>query len=623
MSKSGVGRLWTNSTFQQEFRKTRTIFLPRSFMVALLSFVYTLGFIITPYWALIQPPTRMLFFLGLIIIVGIAWIYTATNSLEIQFDFNDFLVGCLSVAGIVALNYRQLTSVIPFKGDDGFHIDRTLELVGIIPFKWIIGALVSFAVVMYLSIKKPRLAIFISIPVILSLILFFQIQNPFGEMEQSKFFLRYPFINYWFFAFVPKITSIIINPYHEILFRLIPVLSIGILAWSFQKRVEISDVPTKFVLALCAATVPSVFYYSSILYIEPPAILMMTIVCLDIINLTHLNGREVTRNPNWYALILIGFIKETTAPFLLCFLACREIIQLRKWYTAKEGKSLLAFLAEELGIIFSVLVPVVLYLYFRSELTSTRSYIPHLSNLFDPSIYPQIVRSFLEQFGVFCFFFLCGCILLTASKDYSTLFIQLSLIVASLAFFIMDDKVYVGYSRFNLYIFPPILAVASIFIRWIFLQKRILGILLIFLALLVNLLISPINLDGTKAPYWGNYMIDTSEHYYPYEDAFLWLRDNDKNGQILFTGLDFQYSFQFYWNKLDWHPSRDGIQSDNSYNETIAVSKILEKAERENFDFVVYRVLGQDFTQPYETNGFQSKIFRNSAHTLIIYYKKQ
>jgi len=602
---------------------TRTILLPRSFMVAILAFVYTLGFIITPYWILIQPTPRVPFFLGLIISMGIVWVYTATNSLEIQYNFRNLLLGCIIVAGIIALNYRSLNSVIPFKGDEGFHIERTLELVGIIPAKWILVAFVSFTIVMYLSIKKPRWAIYVGVFIILGPILFFLIQNPFREIVQPKFFLRYPFINYWFFALIPKIASIISSPYHEILYRIIPVLSIGILAWSFQNHIKVSEPPLKLVLAFFVATVPSIFYYSSILYIEPPAILMMTIVCLDIKNLTHQNSREVTQNPNWYALILIGLLKETTTPFLLCFIACREIVQFQNWYKAREEKSLAGFLVLEFGIVFAVLAPVIFYLYIRSELTSTRSYNPHPSNLFDPSIYPIIVRSFLEQFGFILFFFICGCIVLIASKDYSILFIQLLLIVATLAFFIMDNRVYVGYSRFNLYIFPPVLAVASIFIRWIFLRKRILGTLLIFLGLLVNLLISPIYLDGSKVPFWGNYMIDTSEHYYPYEDALLWIKDNYKDGQILFTGLDFQYSFQFYWNKLDWHPSRDGIQSDNSGNETTAISKILEKAERENFNFVVYRVLVQDFIQPQETSGFQSKIIKNSAHTLIIYYKKQ
>ena len=109
--------------------------------------------------------------------------------------------------------------------------------------------------------------------------------------------------------------------------------------------------------------------------------------------------------------------------------------------------------------------------------------------------------------------------------------------------------------------------------------------MLVLFALFFNLLTSPVYLDGTKVPYWGNYFIDTSEHYYPYQDAFIWLIGNYKNERILFTGLDFQYSFQFYWNKLDWHPRREGIQTENSDNETIALSGILNKAEKENFDY--------------------------------------
>ena len=274
----------------------------------------------------------------------------------------------------------------------------------------------------------------------------------------------------------------------------------GILAWSFQKHITVSEIPLKLLLAFGMATIPVVFYYSSILYIEPPAILLMTLVCLDIKDLTHENAGKLTQNPNWYALILIGFIKETATPFLLCFLVCREIIQLQKWFTTEQEKPLASFLAVELRIIFSVLAPAFLYLYFRSDLTSTRSYIPHLLNLFDPSIYPLIGRSLVEQFGPFLLFFLCGCILLITRRKYSILLCQLLLITITLVFYITDNKILIGYSRFDLSILPPILTVASMFIGWIFLQKHIVGIALVLSALVVNLIISPVYLDGTKMP---------------------------------------------------------------------------------------------------------------------------
>jgi hypothetical protein len=494
--------------------------------------------------------------------------------------------------------------------------------------EWVLGVLLLFILFIYSAIKSPKWAALIGIIIVVSTVyVWFFLQKNFflDELKDPVFFLRYPFINYLLFVLTPKLASLISSPYYEFLYRIIPVLSMAGIVWSVQRRMAVPEIPLMLALVLSIATIPIVFYYSSILYIEPPAILLMMIVCLEIKNLTHENSRKLAQNPNWYALILIGFIKETTIPFLLCFLAFRETIQLRKWFTTEQAetpkKSLAVFLAQETGVIFSVLAPAFLYLYFRSSLTGTRSYAPHILNLFDPSIYPLISRSLTEQFGPFLLFFICGCILLTVGRGVSTLLFHISLIAVTLVFYIMDNKIYIGYSRFNLFVLPPMLAVASIFIEWVFLQKRVVGIVLIFTALFINLLISPVHLDGVKKPYWGNYLIDTSEHYYPYQDAIIWLKDNYMEGRILYTGLDYPYSFKFYWNKLDWHARREGITTENNDNETIAVSKILEKAERENYDFVVYRVLGQNFIQPQDTGKFNVKIIKNSAHTLIIYYK--
>ena len=595
--------------------------------MALLASIYILGFIISPYWLVLHSTTERAALLGLLIGAGILWIYLSTSSLEFHFNPRDYLTGGLILLGIILLNYRALNSVIPFRGDEGFHIDRTLVVLTKVSLGWILGEIVLFILFIYSAIKSPKWAVFIGIIILASAVWFFLQKNPFvEELKDPIFFLRYPFINYWLFILAPKLASLVSSPYHEFLYRIIPVLSMGAIAWSVQRHVAIRETPLKIALIFSIATIPVVFYYSSILYIEPPAILLMTIVCLDIKNLTYENSREITKNPNWYALILIGFVKETTIPFLFCFLACREIIQLRKWFVTEQAnsprKSLALFLTQELGIIFSVLAPAFLYLYFRTSFTGiSRSYVPHILNLVNPSLYPIIIRALMEQFGPFLLFFICGCILLTIRREFSILFCQVALVAATLVFYIMDNTVLIGYSRFNLFILPPILAVAGIFIEWLFLQKRVVGMILIFSTLLINLLISPVHLDGVKQPYWGNYLTDTSEHYYPYQDALLWLKNKNIDGRILFTGVDYTYSFKFYWNKLDWHIKREGIATENNENESVAVSRILDKAERENFDYVVYRVLGQNFVQPQDTGKFRVKIIKNSAHTLIIYYQ--
>ncbi|HSB02517.1 MAG TPA: hypothetical protein VLE49_17825, partial [Anaerolineales bacterium] len=329
--------------------------------------------------------------------------------------------------------------------------------------------------------------------------------------------------------------------------------------------------------------------------------------------------------PSWYALLLIGFIKETTFPFLFCFIAVRMIVQLRAWSKRtseeKSGKTFLYLLIGELGIALSLLIPVVLYIYFRVTLISARGYIPRIENLVDLSIYPVIIRSFIEQFGPFLFFFLGGCIWLAIRREFIPLLYYAAVIVVTLVFNIMDTRAFIGYSRFNLFILPVILAGSVKFITWASQQKRYISIALILIAIGSNLLLSPIHLDGAKTAYWGNYLTDTSEHYYPYQDALVWLKNNHAEKRMLFTGMDFYYPFSFYWNKLDWKPKKDGIPSEGLPDETLAISSILKKAESEHYSVVVYRVLGKDPVLPGEMGEFRVQVIKNSAHTLLIFYK--
>jgi len=606
---------------------TYSISLPRGFSIAFLASIYILGFIITPYWILHESTIDIILHLVLTIGVGLVWLLLSTNSLQIEFSLKDGGLFLLLFVGVIALNYRPLNSVIPFRGDETHHIELTLNLMNrILPLEGL--AIILLLIIFMISgIKKQRWMIFIGILIVSCVIFYFLGENSFEDATKSpSFFLRYPFINYWFFAILPKLTSFITSPYHEALYRIIPILSMIGITWIYQKKLGIPNLASNIAWGFAVATIPLVFYYSSILYIEPPAVFLMTVVCLDINNLLYKSSKDISQTPSWYALILIGFIKETTIPFLLCFIAVRVIVQLQIWskktFKEKSERSWLHLLAGELGIIFILLAPALLYLYFRATLTSTRSFTPQISNLFDSTNYYFIVLSFIQQFGPFLFFFMAGCILLIAKREFTAVLCYTSLILVILAFHMMDYEVYAGYSRFNLFVLPPILAGSARFIIWATKQKQYIGSLLAFVAIVSNFLLSPVNLDGVKAPYWGSYRIDESEHYYPYQDALVWLKNNHAEKRMLFTGLDFYYPFEFYWNKLDWKPKRDGTRSEDNINdETIAISRVLEKAESERYSIVVYRVIGSNFVLPEETGEFRTQVIKNSAHTLIIFYK--
>ena len=350
--------------------------------------------------------------------------------------------------------------------------------------------------------------------------------------------------------------SLVIGPYHEILFRIIPFLSVVGLAWYFQRSINQKEIHSKFLWGLAIGTIPIVFYYSSILYLEIPAIFLMTLVCIRISNLLQKDFVGLKQDIGWYALILIGFIKETTLPFLLCFLIYRTIISL--WNRTSNEKlnphteetadvktklPIGQFFRDEFFVYFVTLLPIVYYLSFRTIFENTREYTLTLSNLLDISIYTVMGRSFLEQFGIFPVFFIGGCILLFKKKKYFILWFYIILIIGYALFYFLDQNEYIGYSRFNLFFLPPILAGSSYLIKAVIERKKIYGTRPCVCNDLSSLYLSPVQNDGTKVPLWGNYFTDTSEHYYPVEDALLWMKQNDPDGNVLSAGLVLQLFF--------------------------------------------------------------------------------
>lgn len=605
---------------------THSIRFAKGFSAAFLASIYILAFILTPYWLLHKSSFEIGFYLVLNIGVGLIWVFLSSDSFQIEFSSKDVWLFLLLLAGVFILNFRPLNSVIPYRGDETKHIETALGLAEKIPyFDWIV-AVVLFLIFIVCGARQNSSTIVAGIILVACIILYFLFNNPFPNVvNRPVLLLRYPFINYWFFAIVPELASAIGSPYHEVLYRVIPLLAMVGTAWVVQRRSGMSALPSALGWGFAIATMPVVFYYSSILYIEPLAVLLMALVCLQIEDLLYKESKDILQVPGWYALLLIGFVKETSIPFILCYVAVRTIVQTSLWLRRnrieKTQKTFIQLLIAEFGILVSLLTPAFLYMYYRTTLTDTRSYAPQVSNLFDASIYPVLLRSFIEQFGLFFLSFVCGCVLLFRKREFVSLLFFGAVVVATLAFHITDSRVYVGYSRFNLFILPSILAVSIRFISWASKQRQYMGGLLLGVTIGCNFLLSPVHLDGVKTAYWGNYLTDTSEHYYPYQDALLWLKNNHAKNRVLFAGVDFYYPFQFYWDKLDWKPRKNEIPSEGIDDETLAIASILKKAENEHYTVVVYRLIGRNFVLPKEMREFRVQAIQNSAHTVLIFYK--
>ena len=609
------------SSFGRTLQATREIELPRSFVVALLASFFSLALIFTDYWNIPDPLPIELMLLLATILLGAAWSFMAAARLRISFKIIHILLFVLLLGGVFWINYLPLTSDLPWRGDEDHHFRFVLALVrmmGKFPLYAALLILAALALVLFLAWRKPKAAVILALTVTGILLLPYPEESLFGS-------LRYPYINYWIYTLTLYPWGQLFGYYNEILFRIVPFLSAVALAWFYRRELKLGMEPAGLLWAFAVALIPSVFYYSSVLYLEMPAVFLMTWACLRAEKLLTGSFNEVRQDVGWYALILIGFIKETTLPFLVCFAAARAIVTLVRGIKGKTSGATAARVLGEVAIHFITLMPLAYYLLFRTIFADTRSYQFTPSNLLDPQVYLVLARSFLEQFGIFVLFFIAGVVLLVVRREYPQVLFYLLVIAGYSAFYLLEQKAYIGYSRFNLFMLPAFLAGAAVFIRWLTRWRKAAGYALVVAAIVSSLLLSPVNRDGTKKTGWGDYFFETSEQYYPVEESIDYLKEYHSKESTLFGGIYYEYTFSFYFTKLHWRPDKRDMLLSNEFvhNDQVNLQEALMKADEEGYDNLFFFVLGD--TQPRAPVGSAftlEKVIKNMAHQVMIFHRQ-
>ncbi|MFC1975644.1 hypothetical protein ACFLXQ_04540 [Chloroflexota bacterium] len=591
--------------------------LHRSFIFAILFCVFTLAYILSPYWIISSVAWKRYLLLISSAGLGLLWSYFSSNKLEIQSQKISWWSFLLLFAVLGILNYKPIFSVIPWRGDEDFHIRGAIELWLSMRFQGILAAFL-FILFLYEGWRRSRQLLISAIFLVLFIVLILS----YGNADYASI-LRYPYISKWVSMGILSLTTPFFGLFSEVSYRIVPFVSAVLLVWFCQYKFA---VPSKIgvLFGIAIGTMPLVFYYSSILYLEMPAVLLMTFVCFNIKELLQRDLRDLSKHPAWYALILIGFIKETTIPFIFSFILIRFII---RFWPFSISRMQFSDLIDEVKVIFCTSFPLILYVFYRDHFGVWRKFSPDLQYLFNFEVYKILLRAFWEQFVLFMLLAIGGGIVLALKKQYLILSFLLLAFVADLVFHIIDESGYLGYSRFHLFLVPVI--IVSTFYFLVFLNQKsprstvfILGGVIAF-----NIIFSPINLDGTKKPLWGNYRLDISEHYYPYQEAILWLKENHLSDRVRFAGLYYPYAFEFYFQKFNWAPTFDvqyvekiqyyvGGEKDDAEN----LGKSLFKAKTDDVQVVLYHMLGEDIPEIQDKHGFdKEKVFRNDAHTLVLY----
>lgn len=602
-----------------------------------LFIIFIIGFIATPYWQV--PDTRLekISLLGITLLGGVIWVLVSSGRCQLQIKRKDILLFLAIVLAAGLLSYLTIQSVIPWRGDEDLHLGRTIRAFrSFRPEILVLFSVILISIILF-SRSKP-LASLLLLGFVLSMIVILNIQYRPLIKPDEQFLIRYPFFNYWLYMAIPTIFSIFGKERLEFLYRIIPLVSSAGIAFLFAKKIQnTSRYPVIVLWVLSVLSMPLIYYYSSIYYLEPLAIFLMCVVAVNIDRLVKATSSEIKTIPAWYAFLLIGFIKETTAVFIFTFIVIRWLYQFKPiyshWILKKINPhsiktSYKEIILNEISITYSVLFPLIFYLFLRNSLVEIgRQYSVNIVNLFRFDTYQLFLRAFFDQFGFIIALWVVGIILFFYKKKFIKAAFTLILGCLVPLFFALDQWIYIGYSRFNLFMVPAILLAATFVIQWLNSKKSFFVYLLLVITITINILISPINLDGTKRPFWGNYNYDTSEHYYPFDAAFKYLKQKQVYN-IFISGMTYPYYYKFYLAKYNLTAKVNEKVAPT--NEVMSLEDAVTYATTKEFDAVIYPIL-KDIRQPdndqeieikKDIYGYSTKQICNLAHCLLVLTSK-
>ena len=535
--------------------------LKREYIFLIFSFFYLLAYIYSPYWNIFSAvPYKILAFI-LLPAAGFFWAYHISSDVKISIEpvNKSFLV--LLTVMVYLVNYRPLSANIPWMGDEDFHINCVIALskyidiiltlsIDFVKKEPLVAATAGLVLILTtLFLLKSKLSVYKKAIILISLLSLpagaVILRHPLSFTRFTVVVLRYPFFQKWFNLFFtyPYLYSQIA------LYRAVPFLSSVFLGWFLFYKFygQLKKRWLSLFLSFSVVTIPLLYYYTSLLYLEMPVTTLMTVCVFNIAPIISLEYKELRRTIPWYCLLLISFLKETASIFILIILGARFIYQLRHSNYKNRVKCILG----EIKICFFVLFPLFVYLFFRVFFSSFRRYGMHFHNLFYIPNYFVFMQGLFTQTGILFVIGVLG-LLVLFKKDRVVFGVLLALLVGTMCFFIIDDSHYAGYSRWNLYLLPVLLFASFDFIISV---KKYLLPALAFAMLISNILLIPIHFDGNRYSNWGCPRGDIGEPIYPYKEAIKWLSEQNNIRYLLFTGNYYPYyGLVFYLNKYNFHP---------------------------------------------------------------------
>lgn len=620
-----------------------------------LVLIYSLTFIYSPYWHVFHTlPVLKYVLLISLFLSGLVWAKVVSADIKLP-KVNLGLAYPIALAGFLYLIvFKAISSDIAWRGDEDFHFRLLLDLISYFnfwwgsrsiylfnnPLLWLFGLLFGSMIVFRLWRHRRAFRALCLILIPFTAALFYPtyvFKNPGNPLILSDV-LRYPYFQKWL-----NLLYIFPNFYQDIkLYRAVPLLSLIFISWYLFFQIQ-KKIKSKLLSGLCAlvlSTIPLLLFYSTLLYLELPLILVLLIVTFNLKPLVFSSQAKLKTYPAWYALLLIGFLKETGLILVVLFFLLRILFRLKK---SLKVRNFTLILNSELKLGIEATFPGLLFLGFRYIFSGYHPYEFHLQNLLVVNNFIGTARSLFSQTGILSMIAVMGLFCLFTKGDKPIFVSVVTIFLGTLAFFLSyvlldftnstQGIVYVGYSRWLLYLLPVLLYLGVYFLT---LVKWPLLLLMLSSLFIFNMRYLPFATDGTRKPNWGSGgVVDVGEYTYPYGQAIHFLAQNSSR-DILYTGNYSPYSgFRFYFFKYNFFPKvweyPFGNRRFDAQTERVYVTSFFEELSKGsleprliNVDAILYHSVNNIDPKSIDipSNPYRLvRVISNYYHSLFIFFK--
>ncbi len=410
-----------------------------------------------------------------------------------------------------------------------------------------------------------------------------------GAMLEDAFIqdrlLRYPASQPWLSAWLWELTRA--NWGSGVLFgfevlRFTPVLAVFALGVVLvqENRWHKAAPVLPLLGALVVATVPTLLYHGTLLYLELALIPLLVLFVRDGRRWLLVSPERLTGGNAWWAALTLGFLKDTGIIAVGILWLARAAV--RGVFLTRRSEWSVDALVAEARVVFVTLGPGVLYLMLRA-MHGSRPYQPHFENFLSAEIWLHAARSVVEQFGFLWLPALAGGWLLARRRAWAQLLAAGALFAGMWLFHLVEEPRWVGLARFNLLLLPAVLALAWEGLGGL-LHRRTAAMVALLLLLAGNAWLSPVDRTGHRAV-WGG----SGERWYEFSDCLEGIRKLKPDARFALANVSHSYGIGMTLQRLDWwvEPANLPVANPNDVMGTLRAA--LELAGRGNFDFVIFR----------------------------------